>query len=106
MTPTTPDLDCLLADALAPPERPADRAFLSRVELAITEHARFSRQWRALLWRGAGEVAAVLALLAGLVLLSRTPVLAPFVGHDWLPVASPLLLVLLLWAAVQRWRLA
>lgn len=100
------ETDAMLAAMLAPPVRPGDRGFARQVERAIDARAAYARA-RGRFWRSfAFEVLAVGALLAALWLLSSAPLLAPLAGPMHWGLASPLLLVLLLWFGVQRWRQA
>lgn len=96
-----PELDRLLGEALAPPEGPADRGFVLRVERAVAEAERY-RRWRARLWRQlATEAFALLAVGASLAsvaqvgevreALDKTP------GLAW----SALLAMLLVWMLVR-----
>ncbi len=95
------ELDALLRAALAPPERPADRLFVVRVDRAVAEAERF-RLWRARLRRQLategltlGAVAASLAFVAQVPevgdLLDRAP------GLAW----PALLALLLFWMLVR-----
>ncbi|MBL8648871.1 MAG: hypothetical protein JNL35_00510 [Sphingopyxis sp.] len=97
--------DAFLAAMLAPPARAGDRAFAVQVDRAIDAQAAYARA-RARFWASfAFEALAVAALLAGLWLLSGTPLLAPLAGPAEWGLAPPLLLVLLLWfGGTQRLR--
>jgi hypothetical protein len=99
--------DAFLAAMLAPPTRAGDRAFAVQVDRAIDAQAAYararSRFWTSFLF----EALAVAALLAGLWLLSGTPLLAPLAGPGQWGLAPPLLLILLLWfGGTQRLRSA
>ncbi len=99
-------MDAMLSAMLAPPPpRPGDRAFAARVDRAIDAEAAYARA-RARFWTSfAFEALAVIALLAGLWLLSGTPLLAPLAGPAQWGLAPPLLLILLLWfGGTQRLR--
>ena len=97
-------MDAMLAAILAPPARVGDRAFTLQVERAIDGQAAYARA-RARFWRSfAFEALAIAALLAALWLLSSAPIFAPLVGPAHWGLASPLLLILLLWFGTQRWR--
>lgn len=105
---TEPDdsaMDAMLASMLAPPMRAGDRAFAGLVDRAIDTQAAYARA-RARFWTSfAFEALAVVALLAGLWLLSGTPLLAPLAGPAQWGFAPPLLLILLLWfGGTQRLR--
>lgn len=95
------ELDALLQAALTPPERPADRHFVVRVDRAVAEAERY-RLWRARLRRqlateglALGAVAASLAFVAQVpevgALLDRAP------GLAW----PALLALLLFWMLVR-----
>jgi len=65
------ELDLILREALAPPERPADRPFVVRVDRAVAEAERY-RRWRAGLVRQLITEALALAAVAGsLVFISQ-----------------------------------
>ena len=98
------DIDALLGALLAPPQRPSDRHFAVQVERAVDARTAYARA-RARFWRSfAYEALAIAALLAALWLLSDMPMLAPLAGAAHWGLATPLLLVLLLWFGTQRWR--
>lgn len=104
--PNNADIDAMLTAMLAPPMRPGDRAFTVQVERAIDAQAAYARA-RARFWRSfAFEALAIAALLAALWLLSSAPLPAPLSGATHWGLASPLLLILLLWFGTQRWRSA
>ena len=89
--------DALLSAMLAPPMRSGDRAFAIQVDRAIDARAAYARA-RSRYWTSfAFEALAVMALLAGLWLLSGTALFAPLAGPAQWGLAPPLLLVLLLW---------
>ncbi|KTE32569.1 MULTISPECIES: hypothetical protein [unclassified Sphingopyxis] len=100
-------IDAMLGTMLAPPARAGDRAFAVQVDRAIDAQAAYARA-RSRFWTSfAFEALAVAALLAGLWLLSGTPLLAPLAGPGQWGVAPPLLLILLLWfGGTQRLRSA
>jgi hypothetical protein len=104
---TQPDdrLDAMLETLLAPPERPGDRAFLSRVERSIDAEGALARAERRFWKSFAFEALAIAALLAALWLLSSTTLLAPFAGPAQWGLAPPLLLIVALWfAGTHRFR--
>jgi len=99
-------MDAMLAAMLAPSARAGDRAFTLQVERAIDAQAAYARA-RARFWRSfAFEALAIAALLAALWLLSSAPIFAPLASSTHWGLASPLLLILLLWFGTQRWRSA
>lgn len=106
MTASDADFDRFLAETLAPGERPADAAFVARVDRALVADAIYRRQ-RTLLWRRfGGETLAIAAVGASLAMLSRMPGL-----REQLAMASDLALpvmlalpLLLLWILVARTR--
>jgi hypothetical protein len=100
-------MDAMLSAMLAPPARAGDRAFAVQVDRAIDAQAAYararSRFWTSFLY----ETLAVIALLAGLWLLSGTSLFAPLAGPAQWGLAPPLLLILLLWfGGTQRLRSA
>lgn len=98
-------MDAMLSAMLAPPARPGDRAFAGQVDRAIDAQGAYARA-RSRFWTSfAYEASAVMALLAGLWLLSGTPLFAPLAGPAQWGLAPPLLLILLLWfGGTQRLR--
>lgn len=98
--------DRLLAEALAPADRPADPAFVARVDRAIVADSIYRRQ-RAMLWRRfGGETLAIGAVGASLAMLARMPDLRALLAQAS-DVALPALLalpLLLLWILVARAR--
>lgn len=105
---TRPDeagIDAALAAMLAPPGGAGDRAFLACVDRAIDAEAALVRAERRFLRSFAFEALAVLALLAGLWLLSSSALLAPLAGAARWGLAPPLLLIVALWfGGTQRLR--
>lgn len=104
--PNQTDIDAMLTAMLAPPTRVGDRVFTVQVERAIDAQAAYARA-RARFWRSfTFEALAIGALLAALWLLSSAPIFAPLASSTHWGLASPLLLILLLWFGTQRWRSA
>lgn len=68
-----PELDRLLSEALAPPEGPADRGFVLRVERAVTEAERYRRRRAALLRQLAIEALALGAVASSLAFIAQAP---------------------------------
>ena len=103
-TPNRTDIDAMLATMLTPPRRSGDRDFMAAVERTIDAQAVYARARRRF-WRSfAFEAAAIAALLAALWLLSSAPTFAALGASTHWGLASPLLLILLLWFGTQRWR--
>ena len=101
------DFDLFLSASLAPPERPADRAFVARVDARIRLEARLGAARRSILRSLALELVALAAVAAGLCWIARAPALAAPAGAAALPLlvgAAGLfaLLVLVLGAAAPR----
>jgi hypothetical protein len=97
--------DGWLSMALTPPERASDSDFAARVELAIGEANRYSMQRRRNWTRFGVEAISAASVGAGLWFFSRMPALVPYVDQGGLlPIASPLVLVMLLWVGTYRWR--
>jgi hypothetical protein len=65
--------DAWLAEALAPAERPADPAFVARVDRAIAAEVLYARQRGALWRRFGGELLAIAAIGASLAVLAGMP---------------------------------
>lgn len=74
------EFDALLQRALAPPERPADRGFVVRVDRALAEAERYRSARARLLRQLASEGLAMAAVGTSLVMLSRTPALQAAIG--------------------------
>ena len=95
------ELDILLGEALAPPEGPADRGFVLRVERSVAEEERF-RKWRsALLRQLATEALALAALGASFALIARVPMVEAVLTDEPGLIWAALLLLLLVWALVR-----
>jgi hypothetical protein len=95
------ELDRQLREALAPPDRPADRGFVLRVERAVAEEERY-RRWRAAFLRqlvtealALGAVGGSLAVIAQVEQVGA--VLAEAPGLIW----AAVLALLLLWALLR-----
>jgi hypothetical protein len=95
-------LDLRLREALAPPEGPADRVFVVRVERAVAEAERFRRSWAALLGQLASELLAVGAVAASLTFIAQAPqvrgILAQTPELGWLALPA----MILVWLLVRR----
>ena len=106
MTESDEGFDRLLADALAPADRPADPAFVARVDRAIVADQYYLRQRSALWRRFGGETLAIGAAAASLAVIARSPDLSDRLAE--LPgTALPALLalpLLLLWILVTKAR--
>jgi hypothetical protein len=96
----------LLADGLAPADRPPDAAFVARVDRAVIADALFRRQREALWRRFGGETLAIAAVGAGLAVLARIPDLREaLAGTSDLALPAMLALpLLLLWILVTKAR--
>ena len=95
------ELDKLLGEALAPPERPADRGFVLRVEHSVAEEERY-RKWRAgFVHQLATEALALAAVGGSFAFLARVPAVEALLtaapGLIW----AALLLMLLLWSLMR-----
>ena len=101
---TEDEFDALLANALGPPARPADRGFVTRVDAAIAEAERF-RGWRRRALRRVGSEALVLLALAGAAAtLARAPDIAEALAGA--PFALPAVAgaVIVAWLALTQQR--
>ena len=98
-----PELDSLLRAALAPPEGPADRRFVIRVDRTVTEAERY-RRWRSGLWRQLTVEALALGAVGGsLACIAQVPAVGEALGRA--PgLAWPALLALLLFWMLVRGR--
>ena len=66
--------DAFLKDKLAPPAGEADRAFVAKVQAHIRIEDELDRERKALLSKVGKELAALVAIAAGIAWLSRSPV--------------------------------
>ena len=95
------ELDILLSEALAPPERPADRGFVLRVERSVAEEERY-RKWRsAFLRQLATEALALAAVGASFALIARVPMVEAVLTDEPGLIWAALLLLLLVWALMR-----
>jgi hypothetical protein len=98
------EFDALLAETLAPPQRPVDAAFVARVDRAVLESERY-RRWRANLWRQlAGELLALGALAASLVAIGQVPDVRTALAEAPTAAWPALLSLIMLWLLVTRQR--
>ncbi len=74
--------DDFLGQALAPPERDPDRAFVAQVHARVLLHEAIRAQRRGALQRLSLQLIALLAVVAAFVLLSRSPEVAAFVAES------------------------
>lgn len=74
------EFDALLQGALAPPERPADRGFVLRVDRAVAEAQRYRAARTRLLRQLSNEGLAMGAIAGSLFMLSRMPTLQAALG--------------------------
>ena len=98
----TDPFDVLLSQALAPPARAADQAFLARAQAAIAEAERF-RRWRRRALRRVGSEALLLTGLAGAGLtLAQVPAIGEVLSG--VPLAAPAVagMLLLGWLALGQ----
>lgn len=91
--PSDGDLQALLA----PESREADQAFVRQTMRLVAAEAAWRAARRQLLADWCWNMAAFAALVAGLALLSRLPILPGFAREGWFAIASPLVLVVVLW---------
>jgi hypothetical protein len=95
------ELDNLLSEALAPPEGPADRGFVLRVERSVAEEERY-RKWRAgLLRQLATEALALTALGGSFAFLARVPAVADALTEAPGLIWAALVLLLLVWGLIR-----
>jgi hypothetical protein len=94
--------DAMLAEALAPPDRAADRAFVALVDGAVAESERYRRQRAGLRRQLGGEMLALAALAGSIAVIARIPdvraALAEAPNLAW----PALLSLLIFWVAVTR----
>ncbi|HEX8262063.1 MAG TPA: hypothetical protein VF547_04225 [Allosphingosinicella sp.] len=95
------ELDKLLSEALAPPERAADRGFVVRVERSMAEEDRY-RKWRSVFLRQLATEALALAALGGsFALIARVPAVEAMLTDAPGLIWAALLLLLLVWALMR-----
>jgi hypothetical protein len=95
------ELDIMLSEALAPPEGPADRGFVLRVERSVAEEERY-RKWQAAFLRQLATEAVALAAVGGsFAFIAQVPpveaALSDAPGLIW----AALLLLLLVWSLMR-----
>ena len=106
MNQSDPAFDAFLAKALAPPEGPADRSFVARVDRAVLADELYRRQRKALWRRFGGETLGIAAVGASLAVMTRIPDLGTMLGEAS-PLALPALLalpLLLFWILILKGR--
>lgn len=95
------ELDSLLRETLAPPEGPADRGFVIRVDRAVAEAERYRRLRARLLRQFASEMLALGAVAASFAFVAQVPQVSEALdkapGLGW----SALLALLLVWMLVR-----
>ena len=74
--------DDFLGEALAPPERDPDRAFVARVHARVLLHEAIRAQRQSALQRLSLQLIALLAVVAAFILLSQSPDVAAFVAES------------------------
>jgi len=103
---TDRNFDAFLAEALAPPEGPADPGFVARVDRAVLADEIYRRQRQALWRRFGGEMLAIAAVGASLAAITSIPDLGALLSEAS-PLALPALLalpLLLFWILVAKGR--
>jgi hypothetical protein len=95
--------DALLAGALAPPEGPADRAFVARVDLAVAEAERYRVVRAAMRRQLVSEALAVAAVGGSLATVAQVPGIRAALA-DAPSLAWPAVLALLLFWMFVRGR--
>lgn len=94
-------LDILLGEALAPPDGPADRGFVLRVERSVAEEERYGK-WRSAFLRQLATEAAALAALAGsFALIARVPMVEAMLTDAPGLIWAALVLLLLVWGLMR-----
>lgn len=94
-------LDTLLGEALAPPEGPADRGFVLRVERSVAEEERY-RKWRAAFVRQLATEALALAAVGGsFAVIAQVPAVEAALTHAPGLIWAALVLLLLVWALMR-----
>lgn len=91
------EFDARLSALLSPQDEPVDHAFTSQVMQMVEADAAYRWQQSRLvtdwLWQAAGFV----AILAGVILFSRSPLFDGFAQQGLFKIASPLMAVFALW---------
>jgi hypothetical protein len=95
------EFDSLLGEALAPPDRPADRGFVLRVERSVAEEERYRRWRRALLRQLATEAMALAALGCSFAFIAQIPAIAIALNAAPGLVWAALVFLLLVWALMR-----
>ena len=95
------ELDILLGEALAPPEGPADRGFVLRVERVVAEEQRY-RKWRSAFLRQLATEALALAALGGsFAVIARVPMVEALLTDAPGLIWAAMVLLLLVWGLVR-----
>jgi hypothetical protein len=101
---TQDPFDALLSNALSPPDRAVDQAFVNRTQTAISEAERF-RRWRRLALRKIGSETLFLAGLSGAAITcAQIPGIGEVLGDAPLGVPAIVGMVLLAWLALGQQR--
>lgn len=96
-----PALDRLLREALAPPEGPADRGFVVRVERGVAEAERYRRRRAALLGQLTTEALALAAVAASLAFIAQAPLVRETLARAPELAGLGLLAMVLVWLLVR-----
>ncbi|HEX6376279.1 MAG TPA: hypothetical protein VFZ91_11230 [Allosphingosinicella sp.] len=95
------ELDILLSEALAPPQSPADRGFVLRVERAVAEEERY-RKWRAAFLRQlVSETLALAAVGGSFAFIAQVPAVEAALTEAPGLIWAALVLLLLVWALMR-----
>ncbi len=102
MTATDQAFDAMLAEALAPPKRDKDAAFIAKVDRAVIERERYLRQRASLRRQLGGEMLALAALGGSVALLARIPDVRTALSEAPTMAWPALLSLVLFWLVVTR----
>ena len=95
------EFDKLLGEALAPPERPADRGFVLRVERVVAEEERYCKWRRELVRQLVTEALALAAVSGSFAFIARVPAVEAALSATPGLIWAALLLLLLVWALLR-----
>ena len=95
------ELDTLLSEALAPPDRPADRGFVLRVERSVAEEERYRKWRRGFLRQLATEALALAALGGSFAVIARVPAVEALLTQAPGLIWAALVLLVLVWGLMR-----
>ena len=96
-----PELDSLLREALAPPERPADRGFVVRVDRAVAEAERYRRRRAGLRRQLVTDALSLGAVGGSFAFIAQVPEVGEALGNAPGLALTALLAILAFWTLAR-----